>query len=42
MSKHLIISDERVINKIYLFRGKKVMIDKDLAQLYKVQTRNLN
>jgi len=28
--------------KIYLIRGHKVMIDKDLASLYKVPTGRLN
>ena len=37
-----IIPDETVINKIYLFREKKVMIDSDLADLYGVETRVLN
>jgi regulator of replication initiation timing len=30
------------MNKIYLIRGQKVMIDKDLAELYDVTTGNLN
>lgn len=34
--------DERIINKILLIRGKKVIIDKDLAALYKVETKVLN
>ncbi|HXP48809.1 MAG TPA: ORF6N domain-containing protein, partial [Bacteroidia bacterium] len=29
-------------NKIYEIRGHKVMLDFDLAQLYDVQTKNLN
>jgi hypothetical protein len=37
-----IIPDERIIGKIYYIRGKKVMFDKDLAELYDVETRNLN
>lgn len=37
-----IISDEAVINKIYLIRGEKVMLDRDLAELYGVETRRLN
>ena len=36
------IPDELVMNKIYLIRGKKVMIDRDLAELYRVETRVLN
>jgi phage regulator Rha-like protein len=38
----IIIPDERIINKIYLIRGKKVMFDRDLAELYGVDTRTLN
>jgi hypothetical protein len=37
-----LIPVESVENKIYLIRGQKVMIDKDLAELYKVKTKNLN
>ena len=36
------ITDETVVNKIYLIRGKKVMIDRDLAEMYGVETRRLN
>lgn len=36
------IPDELVINKIYLIHGQKVMIDRDLAELYRVETRVLN
>ena len=42
-SKDLIpIPDERVIDKIFLIRGRKVMIDRDLAELYGVTTGNFN
>ncbi len=37
-----LISDEPIISKIYLIRGRKVMIDRDLALLYNVETRMLN
>ena len=37
-----LIPDERIIGKIYLIRGKKVMFDRDLAELYDVTTGNLN
>ena len=36
------IPDEIVINKILIVRGKKVMIDTDLAELYGVPTKRLN
>ena len=30
------------MNKIYFIRGQKVMLDKDLSELYQVETRRLN
>jgi len=33
---------ERIENKIYLIRGQKVMLDRDLAELYNVKTKALN
>ncbi len=41
-TKAMIIPDELVINKIYLIRGQKVMLDEDLAELYQVETKRLN
>lgn len=49
-SKHLIIPNEVLVNKIYILRGYRIMIDRDLAELYSVKTirlreqvkRNLN
>ena len=35
------ISHEVITNKIYLIREKKVMLDRDLAALYQVETRAL-
>jgi hypothetical protein len=35
------IPDEIIINKIYLIRGQKVMIDRDLSELYGVETKVL-
>jgi hypothetical protein len=32
-----IIPDEQVISKIYLIRGQKIMLDRDLATLYGVK-----
>src|SRR5512137_2992829 len=37
-----ILPDEAIVNKIYVIRGEKVMIDRDLAELYGVETRILN
>jgi hypothetical protein len=36
-----IIPKERVINNIHVIRGKKVILDRDLAGLYNVETRAL-
>ena len=33
---------ERIERKIFVIRGKKVMVDRDLAELYEVETFNLN
>lgn len=41
MSKNLAISDEVVMNKIYLIRGQKVMLDRDLSDLYGVRAIRL-
>lgn len=41
MSQSVAITDETVINKIYLIRGKKVMLDRDLAEMYGVDTSQL-
>jgi hypothetical protein len=37
-----IIPQEIVENKILFIRGRKVMLDKDLALLYEVETKMLN
>jgi len=37
-----IVPIERITSKIYFIRNKKVMLDKDLAELYGVETRVLN
>ncbi len=43
MSKDKVgIPEEIVLNKIYLIRDQKVMLDRDLAELYGVLTGNLN
>src|SRR3989339_379023 len=42
MTKGKIILHEQIENKIYLLRDKKIMFDRDLAELYGVPTRALN
>ena len=34
--------DPLIERKIHIIRGKKVMLDSDLAELYGVETKNLN
>ncbi len=41
MSDKMIIPDEVVISKIYEIRGQKVMLDRDLAELYDVKAIRL-
>jgi len=36
-----LISTEQITEKIYLIRGTKVMLDRDLASLYRVETKYL-
>ena len=38
----VIIPTEVITNKIYFIRNTKVMLDKDLAELYNVETRRMN
>lgn len=40
-ARSVTISDEVVMNKIYLIRGQKVMLDRDLAELYGVKAIRL-
>lgn len=40
--KKAVIPLERVVSRIYLIRGQKVMLDADLAKLYGVTTKRLN
>ena len=34
--------DEVITSKIYFIRGKKVMLDQDLAELQDVETKRMN
>jgi hypothetical protein len=36
------VTDEAIMNRIHMIRGQKVMLDEDLADLYKVPTKRLN
>jgi hypothetical protein len=37
----VLVPNEVILQKIYLIRGYKVMIDRDLAELYRVETKRL-
>jgi hypothetical protein len=37
-----LVAEQKILNKIYAIRGEKVMLDKDLAEMYGVETRVLN
>ena len=41
MSKEITIPDETITRKIFLIRDQKVMVDRDLAELYGVETKYL-
>lgn len=41
MSQNLIISEETISDKIYFIRNQKVMLDRDLAMLYGIETKRL-
>lgn len=41
-AKELMIPEGLVMNKIYLIREQKVMLGRDLAELYGVETKVLN
>src|SRR6185503_9890947 len=39
--KSILVAEEAIIGKIYLIRRQKVMLDRDLAELYGVETKVL-
>ncbi|MDD5150533.1 MAG: ORF6N domain-containing protein [Flavobacterium sp.] len=41
MSKEILIPDDIISSKIYLIRKQKVMLDRDLSELYAVETKQL-
>jgi hypothetical protein len=38
----LLVAEQKILNRIYVVRGQKVMLDEDLAAMYGVETRRLN
>ena len=41
MTKEIAVHTQEVARKIFLIRGHRVMIDRDLAEMYEVETRRL-
>jgi hypothetical protein len=41
MENEIMLSEELISNKIYFIRNQKVMLDRDLAMLYAIETRVL-
>ena len=42
MSNEIVLSQKEIENRIFVFRDNQVMIDRDLAEMYQVETRVLN
>ena len=36
------VAENAIVDKIYIIRGQKVMLDKDLAEMYHVEVKRLN
>lgn len=37
-----LVIEQKILSKIYIVRGEKIMLDEDLAAMYNVETRRLN
>ncbi|WP_300978602.1 ORF6N domain-containing protein [Flavobacterium sp.] len=42
MTINSLLSEETIANKIYFIRNQKVMLDRDLSELYSIETKRLN
>lgn len=42
IDNNITIDDKNIQNKIYNIRNLQVMLDKDLAELYQVETKRIN
>ncbi len=38
----VLVAEQKILNRIYVIRDQKIMIDEDLAAMYGVETRRLN
>jgi len=36
-----LVAEQKILNRIYVIRGQKVMLDRDLAEMYGVETKQL-
>ena len=39
---HALVAEQKILNRIYVIRNKKIMLDEDLAAMYRVETKRLN
>jgi phosphomevalonate kinase len=37
----ILVDEQKILNRIYVIRNEKVMLDRDLAELYGIETRTL-
>ena len=37
----VLVAEQKILNRIYVIRGEKVMLDKDLSEMYGVETKQL-
>jgi hypothetical protein len=37
----VLVAEQKILNRIYVVRGEKVMLDRDLAELYGIETKRL-
>jgi hypothetical protein len=38
----ILVAEQKIVNRIYVIRSQKVMLDSDLAELYGVDTKVFN
>jgi hypothetical protein len=38
----LLVMEQKILNRIYVIRNQKIMLDEDLAAMYNVETKRLN
>ena len=38
----VMLEEQKILNRIFIVRGQRVMLDKDLAEMYGVETKRLN